>query len=413
MKSQTLASLSSNFSNQRNAAAANASVEDLSNAIKSSAALGLANGIDAAKASLWDDVNNQGDVLSNNYKGDYVASNAIHNVGLSTSWANVPPESSIILQDVTKIDIERSIFLAQELDGDINGQANNATSSCKEGEETFIFGASYSGTQGVRVSEISGLDAKYVRGKRVSWLDGDSWNFQKNGDSHSESYLNAMSTSITANNISSDIKSFGKVASLTSTLSDIETTKYSEDTIRSINISKFINEVNVSGSALKTYIGFAVTNMNIGMVLGSCNIIGFKIDFTALVKEFSVKKIGVMKVDIVDSPVSMLVRTGQNVDFAPSEFKLIFNQMDMTNSRIDYIMSKIESAAVDISTSAAVIANRNLIVANSAVNFTYGGLISESASFSFEDKEVALDGTNVAAVNGGAFCSNYLLNICI
>ncbi|WP_397412803.1 hypothetical protein [Polaromonas sp.] len=136
--------------------------------------LGLASTLDAANAALW-----AGPHATNSYLGEFAArGNAGTVVG---SWANVKPDDELHNSQVDSLDLETTLSLAKKFDGDIDGLTATGNSTVVEGEERFVFGASYIGTRGVSINETAGLLGSFVHGKRVNWTDGDIWVRQEGG----------------------------------------------------------------------------------------------------------------------------------------------------------------------------------------------------------------------------------------
>jgi hypothetical protein len=120
----------------------------------------------SASASSWAGQTKPG------YLGSFIAANQV-NIGGQVSWADVSPHGDIYKINIATLNPEAILAEAQKLDGDINGKSSTGSSIVKEGEEKFIFGAGYTGTQGVSITEVSGISASIVHGKKVVWTDGD------------------------------------------------------------------------------------------------------------------------------------------------------------------------------------------------------------------------------------------------
>ena len=89
------------------------------------------------------------------YLGDFNARGSLR-AGKET-WANVKVAEEIAGQAVEGLDIKSALELATYFDGDIDGKFGGASSSnVSEGKESFTFGASYSGMQGVSASYVHG-----------------------------------------------------------------------------------------------------------------------------------------------------------------------------------------------------------------------------------------------------------------
>ena len=132
-----------------------------------------------AKAAFW----GSGVAVPVNYLGTFAARGNAVETGTG-SWANFAPDPDIANRQVNTLDIAGALSLAKDFDGDVDGLTSTGSSSIKEGEESFVFGARYSGTRGVSITETTGLSGSYVHGKRVNWTDGDIWMRQTGGSTY-------------------------------------------------------------------------------------------------------------------------------------------------------------------------------------------------------------------------------------
>lgn len=293
-RSHSRAELSENLKLQEKAALPNATDADKEAAETSANKLDLKTGVKSAKDALWAGTTGLDENLSENYKGEYVASNSYIDNGLDKSWANLDPDKLIAIKNVQKLEINDAVKLAEQFDADVNGRANDGSSSCKEGAESFVFGANYSGTRGVNISEVSGLSASYVRGKRVSWLDGDAWSYQKGGDSYSESYLEDMDTQVTAGNIDSKTDSRGHVRTKVMAQHDNTSVRMAGGNVNTVNMGGTSNEFILFGACVNSYIGPVKATLNVGVSFNTCNIVIRAADaslyYTKLSREHTVRE---------------------------------------------------------------------------------------------------------------------------
>lgn len=377
-----------------------ASANDSSNTTKdteaSASALlaGLADTLAAAKAAFWGDTDDIAEKIGTQYKGDYIATNTRRQVDPNTTWANVPPDPDILFSDVTQLNIEKSLTLAARFDGDIDGKANNSTSSCKEGDESFVFGASYSGTQGISISEVSGLSSSYVRGKRVSWLNGDSWTYQTGGDAHSESDSNKISSKVKAENISSSTTSLGHIKTETTTTLDNTTTRTSQAAINSKNTAKLISEVNLFGNSIKISAGANIIAINTGLILETLNICGIKSEHTLAIyiKKYE-KVIGVKEKTTIAKSIIESTK-GVSLQSKDTESKMAESTTEEVNFRtITSNQSTIKNSAL-IDSSLTALINNGSTVSNSASAVTTNQVSTENGSLLIENnriKKIAAD----------------------
>lgn len=109
------------------------------------------------------------------YMGNYIARGSFASTSGSV-WATQAAPADIQSTDVTLLNLDKFIETAKLFDGDVDGVSeSNSSNTVKEGEERFIIGASYLGTRGVSITEVSGALGSFVHGKRVNWTDGDIW----------------------------------------------------------------------------------------------------------------------------------------------------------------------------------------------------------------------------------------------
>lgn len=169
-KTNLLAALVANLQKQKDAAAAPNDITKKLAASDAANALSLTSTVAAAEGAFW-----AGSTApTGTYFGSFAArGNTISTSG--TSWANLPPDKEIATSQVNTLDLKTTLGLAAQFDGDIDGLASVGNSTIKEGEERFVFGASYLGTRGVSITEVSGALGSFVHGKRVNWTDGDIW----------------------------------------------------------------------------------------------------------------------------------------------------------------------------------------------------------------------------------------------
>lgn len=212
---------------------------------------------------------NLGDISG--YAGDFVAANKV-NSGGGLSWADISPTSEVAKIDVTTLNPESVIKLATSHDQDIDGKSGAGTSTVKEGEERFIFGASYSGTQGVSISEVSGVSASIAHGKRVSWLDGDSWSYQKGGSSHSEQELKDIFSNTNARDIVSKTFASYKIQSESRAVDSNSSVRMSAGNVSTVNMGSTTTETILFGVCSNNYIGGFKNTLNLGCVFSTVKI---------------------------------------------------------------------------------------------------------------------------------------------
>lgn len=229
-----------------------------------------------AGLEVKNDTNFLGNFVATNHYSKYVQENT------ADTWANAKPPVELTNCIVNDLAIGEAIKLAHMFDGDIDGKANSGTSSCKEGSESFIFGANYSGTRGVAISEVSGVSASYVRGKRVSWLDGDSWSYQeggdswsyqKGGDSHSESDRKDISSKVVAESFSSKTESSGSINVESSSVKNNTSLRLSAANVATINIGTTTSETIIFAACTNLYSGILKLTLNCGLNFNTVNLI--------------------------------------------------------------------------------------------------------------------------------------------
>lgn len=191
--------------------------------------------------SGWDTSSTDG------YLGTFVAANQI-NSGGKISWADISATDDIKEINIATLNPETILAKAQSLDQDIDGKSGAGSSSVKEGEERFIFGASYTGTQGVSISEISGIFASITHGKRVTWTDGDVFAKTKGQD-----YIVDIDANVIAFTTNSDSLTFERNVKGTMS-SSVKANKFETETTSHTNISTtFANYIqNASACTLRT-----------------------------------------------------------------------------------------------------------------------------------------------------------------
>lgn len=150
------------------------------NAQRKAQSLQLSNDLQSAQAALGHRSNFLAGKTTG-YLGEFAARGGVHSNGTS-SWADEPAAEVIASIAVTNFDLAKCLETTSTFDGDIDGKySSTGSSTVKEGEERFVIGASYLGTRGVSITEVSGLLGSFVHGKRVTWTDGDIWVRQKQG----------------------------------------------------------------------------------------------------------------------------------------------------------------------------------------------------------------------------------------
>jgi hypothetical protein len=106
------------------------------------------------------------------YLDNYIAAGQV-NKGGKVSWANIETTADINKINVATLTPQAILAEAEKLDKDIDGKSSTGSSIVKEGVEKFVFGAEYAGTQGVKITEVSGITASIAHGKRITWTEGD------------------------------------------------------------------------------------------------------------------------------------------------------------------------------------------------------------------------------------------------
>jgi hypothetical protein len=365
-----------------------------------------------AKDIFWDDINNHSDVRDRSYTENYISSHNFRGVGECNSWANVAPDEDIALQDVKKLNIENALVLAKVRDGDIDGFTNNATSSVKEGDESFTVGASYSGTRGVNISEVSGLKATYIRGKKVSWLDGDSWTKNTGGDYHSESTVKEMSSKVVANKITKNSLSYGKIIEFNHATLEYKKLRKSGVAINTVNMAPGINELNLFAECVKTNVGAVVASVNFAGVAMSYGFSALKNDLALSVYDRSYKKVAILQSQITDTPVRIGVVSGFDVMVCKAEAlladkvlkivdaKLESINADITksNNKIENIKNSIATRKTDVSDDGAVIKRSKSSIQKSHFGLEEKGTVlvkqrtfSEKTTFSVKSKQFSIE----------------------
>jgi hypothetical protein len=228
--------------------------------------------------------------------------------------------------------IKKAVLLAKELDGDVDGQRGNGTSSVREGSESFIFGANYTGLRGANISEVSGLSASYVTGKRVSWLDGDSFSFQNTGSSSNiQNCSNIESTVFSEGKISSETYCNNEVISKTKCKLDSTSIRISAANVATIQIGGTTTETLIFGGSVHSYTGITKTVIN---PIANLNII----NFSALMVETSL--IGLKLTTEVISQLMIRRTTGPQFEFNDGAYvKTVTSQVGMTVNKTESIGS--------------------------------------------------------------------------
>lgn len=148
-------------------------------------------GGDWAPADNWVPAKDWAPATELSYLGNFKARGESRSGDLTWADTDPPVELSVSAKGPEDLKLGSVIGYATEMDKDIDGGLLNknatkegkkeASSAVKEGEEKFIYGAAYSGLQGISISDSTGLVAAYTRGAKVDWMKGNKWTYQEGG----------------------------------------------------------------------------------------------------------------------------------------------------------------------------------------------------------------------------------------
>jgi len=148
-------------------------------------------GGDWAPADNWVPAKDWAPATELSYLGNFKARGESRSGDLTWADTDPPVELSVSAKRPEDLKLGSVIGYATEMDKDIDGGLLNknaikagkkeASSAVKEGEEKFIYGAAYSGLQGISISDSTGLVAAYTRGAKVDWMKGNKWTYQEGG----------------------------------------------------------------------------------------------------------------------------------------------------------------------------------------------------------------------------------------
>jgi hypothetical protein len=279
---------------------------------------------------------------------------------------------------VKGLDIDAALALAKTLDGDIDGKSSTGTSTVMEGEERFVFGASYSGQQGVGISETSGVSANYVKGKKVSWLAGDQWSLHKDGSAFNEWDVDEMSSKTKAKGqFTSEINAKSVQSIIISELENFSF-RQSETIISSINVGSTTSEIVVAAASTNAYVNLIkfTANVSAGLV-SSVSLFGSVVDLKCIVGGKYEKTVTPFIVRAEDAALSVTTGTGLDI-------RSINSQLTNAMTRIEQIQTDLKDKVLDIE--------------NLQTSMISAGLMVEGGGSAVENWDVMLNEAAVKSV---------------
>ena len=305
----------------------------------------------ANPSSIGQGINPWGEALKSKdgYLGNFFAAGQVRAGAGDSSWANVDVDPVIAATAVRLLDIDAALKLATHVDGDIDGKSNTGTSTVKEGEEKFVFGASYSGLQGIGISEITGISANYVKGKRVFWLAGDHWALHQDGSVFSESYVDESSTTIKAKGAVISLTEAESVKSIT--ISRLENYSYRQSTanVSTINVGGSTAEIIVGALTSNAYLNAVKATVNVSGALITASLIGKAVDINKFIAGKYKKTSAPIIVENNDVAVQVSSGTGIEINSINTEIASVITRIEKMQTQLEMKarqISKLESSII-------------------------------------------------------------------
>lgn len=180
-----------------------------------------------------------------------------------SSWASEDPSEAVLEKKVDSLDIHTVLALAKSTSEDVDGVVSTGSMRVLNGEEKFVKGACYTGKIGVNVTEISGIDAKFLRGQKVDWLKGNQWRYQEGQWAISEVTVKNASSTTNVLESSKVTVDAGTVTSITKAKNQLLTQKQGD---------RIVNSDYAGALSLTMKLSPVVVGMNVGHVTVKHNI---------------------------------------------------------------------------------------------------------------------------------------------
>ena len=307
--------------------------------------------------------------------------------GGKLSWADSPADVLISAKNINEFNPESILILAAEFDGDIDGKSADGNSITKEGTETFILGANYSGTKGVSVTEVSGLAANIVNGNRVTWTAGDALSYIKGKNNitrvqvdNVESTTNAGSI-LTLTNADIKIETFAQagkhyIATIVSPINSAHT------------FAGFMNNLSIAGIRAKQEISFLSTSITTAAVSSIVNIFG--VSHTLNLAPFSyTHNVGKDRFTFDMTNLSTTIYTGVFLSIGRNTFEAYetqFKKLKVDGKQVEFDLTATNFSAEKIINNMQVF----------STNFTNNGFVFEKAQAEIVENDVSINASMVS-----------------
>lgn len=347
------------------------------------------------------------------YLGNFFAAGQVRAGSVTSSWANVDVDQGIAATAVCGLDIDAALALAKTLDGDIDGKSNTGTSTVKEGEERFIFGASYSGQQGVSISETSGVSANYVKGKRISWLAGDQWSLHKEGSAFSESYVDQMSSTTKAKGAVTSLTHAESVKSISISRLENFSFRQSEANVSSINVGSSTAEIIVAALSSNAYLNAVKATANVAIGSISTSFFGQVVDLKYIKVGKYEKTVTPFIVKAEDTTVSVTSGTGLEIDLINSKIASVVTSLEKLQTHLQMKTLQISKLETAFLSAGALIEGAGSAVGNWDISLNEAGLVGEINKMTISRTETELKNikTSISSGNSSIEAKDLRINI--
>jgi hypothetical protein len=363
------------------------------------------------------------------YSGEYIAANisdaSVSNPGLS--WANPTNDPKLLtVKSVEgsspsmgdkKIEIEDLLKLASSYDGDIDGVSNKATSICKEGEESFIYGASYTGVRGLSLLDIGGIAGYFYNGERIFWIRGDAWAIHHgtidNGVITGRSYTftnKIKSIEVDQSACSIDVKSESTDEGITTNNIAKTTLKTTNQAASILSTTRSINNKSLTTFVASHSVSTGAENTNAGIYALNNSIALAAVNFSLRIGQSNVDiALSVFKVQIDLSAAIVCINKGDQFFEQNTEAKVINTQVANINNIIKETKKSTEAKDLEIKKIKTKSEENELAIKNLHTSITDGFYELDKAIMQDEKSHIKILKNTITSLKADLLVKNIIL----